>query len=147
MRVSDGEVTLSGTVDDRWQKRLAERVAETVWGVRDVHNRLRISRHPSEGRTGTDEQGRVREGMVVLGADGGEVGRVKEIGRERFLLDRPMARDLYVPLTVVRHVAGDQVVLDVPADRVDDQGWPKPDIVGEVTSPIANAATTVRPQP
>jgi osmotically-inducible protein OsmY len=43
VRVESGEVTLEGTVDDRWEKRLAEDVAEAVPGVRDVHNRLRTS--------------------------------------------------------------------------------------------------------
>lgn len=41
--VDGGEVTLSGQVEDRRQKRLAERVAERVEGVRDVHNRIRIA--------------------------------------------------------------------------------------------------------
>lgn len=39
--VADGEVTLSGTVDDRYQRRRAEDVVERISGVRDVHNRLR----------------------------------------------------------------------------------------------------------
>jgi hypothetical protein len=42
--VDDGEVTLSGDVDDRHAKRLAEDVAEQVPGVRDVHNELK-ARH------------------------------------------------------------------------------------------------------
>lgn len=40
--VSDSEVTLRGTVDSRESKRLADQLANTVTGVRDVHNRLRI---------------------------------------------------------------------------------------------------------
>ncbi len=39
----DGEVTLQGTVHSRQAKRLAEDIAESVSGVRDVHNRLRLS--------------------------------------------------------------------------------------------------------
>ncbi|HEX2833687.1 MAG TPA: BON domain-containing protein [Thermoanaerobaculia bacterium] len=40
--VSNGEVTLQGTVDDRRTKRLAEDVVESVGGVRDVHNHLKV---------------------------------------------------------------------------------------------------------
>lgn len=40
--VTNGEVTLTGTVPHRRMKRLAEDVAESVRGVRDVHNQLRI---------------------------------------------------------------------------------------------------------
>ena len=42
VRVSGGEVTLSGSVDSRWAKRLAEDVAESCTGVRDVMNQLRV---------------------------------------------------------------------------------------------------------
>jgi hypothetical protein len=42
--VEDGEVTLEGSVDSRWSKRLAEDLAAAVRGVWDVHNRLRIPR-------------------------------------------------------------------------------------------------------
>jgi BON domain len=41
--VSNGEVTLEGIVSNRVSKRLAEDVAESVSGVRDVHNRLRVA--------------------------------------------------------------------------------------------------------
>ncbi|HEX2168214.1 MAG TPA: BON domain-containing protein [Longimicrobiales bacterium] len=42
VQVEQGEVTLEGLVDSRIAKRTAEEVAESVSGVRDVHNRLRI---------------------------------------------------------------------------------------------------------
>lgn len=48
VRVEGGEVTLTGTVSDRRAKRLAEDVADTVRGVWDVQNRLRIRREGSE---------------------------------------------------------------------------------------------------
>lgn len=44
VRVSDGEVILEGAVEGRWAKRLAEDIADSVPGVRDVHNRLRVNR-------------------------------------------------------------------------------------------------------
>jgi len=42
VRVSNGEVTLDGTVSDRRQKRLAEDVIEDIPGVKDVSNRLKV---------------------------------------------------------------------------------------------------------
>lgn len=42
VRVENGEVTLEGTVESRSAKRLAEEIADSVSGVRDVHNRLRV---------------------------------------------------------------------------------------------------------
>jgi hypothetical protein len=40
--VRQGKVTLDGTVADRREKRIAREVCESVAGVRDVHNRLKI---------------------------------------------------------------------------------------------------------
>jgi osmotically-inducible protein OsmY len=44
VQVSDGVVTLNGTVPSRDQKRRAEDVAERISGVKDVTNQLRVSR-------------------------------------------------------------------------------------------------------
>ncbi len=49
VRVQDGEVTLSGTVDERRDKRLLEDLAEDVPGVRDVHNQIRVRRERERG--------------------------------------------------------------------------------------------------
>lgn len=49
VEVKGGEVTLSGTVPDREMKWLAEDLAETVPGVREVHNRLKSARRHSHG--------------------------------------------------------------------------------------------------
>ena len=43
VQVQNCEVTLSGTVEDRYFKKLAENIAETVSGVKDVHNQIRIN--------------------------------------------------------------------------------------------------------
>jgi osmotically-inducible protein OsmY len=43
VEVKQGEVTLSGTVTDRDQKRRAEDLSERVSGVKDVINALRIA--------------------------------------------------------------------------------------------------------
>ena len=42
VQVKFGEVTITGTVDDRYSKRMAEEIAENVSGVKDVHNQLRV---------------------------------------------------------------------------------------------------------
>ena len=44
VRVENGEVTLSGSVFDRTDKRRAEDLIENVSGVREVHNNLRVGR-------------------------------------------------------------------------------------------------------
>jgi hypothetical protein len=61
--VAAGEVTLDGTVEDRWTKRRVEDVVDSLPGVRDVHNRLKVapagtgageaitSEMPAKGRT------------------------------------------------------------------------------------------------
>jgi osmotically-inducible protein OsmY len=47
VRVNQGIVTLEGTVHDRREKRLAEDIAESVSGVRDVQNNLKAAQLPS----------------------------------------------------------------------------------------------------
>ena len=55
--VENGEVTLTGTVDSREAKRLAEDIIDSISGVRDIHNRLRIGPAGSEpDAQRTDEQ-------------------------------------------------------------------------------------------
>ena len=48
VRVVNGEVTLSGSVDDRESKRLAEDVVESVFGVRDVNNQIKVYKREME---------------------------------------------------------------------------------------------------
>jgi osmotically-inducible protein OsmY len=52
--VSNGEVTLSGTVDGREAKRRAEDIADRVSGVRHVQNNLRVQQGGQrQGAAGT----------------------------------------------------------------------------------------------
>jgi osmotically-inducible protein OsmY len=51
VEVLNGEVTLTGTVDSRWAKRMAEDIAEDVSGVRNVENRIRYSSRGSYQHT------------------------------------------------------------------------------------------------
>lgn len=47
VNVSSGEVTLTGTVSDRDQKFRVEHIADSVAGVSEVHNQLRVKRENS----------------------------------------------------------------------------------------------------
>jgi hypothetical protein len=53
VRVTAGEVTLTGTIPDRWQKRRLEAMIEGVPGVEDVRNELRVH-HRDEASTDRD---------------------------------------------------------------------------------------------
>jgi hypothetical protein len=82
---------------------------------------------------GADE---IKVGMDVVSVDGQALGRVKEVRGADFLLERPVARDLYVPFASVLATPNrwekfrggptqpSEVVLSVSASHVDDQGWP-----------------------
>lgn len=44
VNVNGATVVLTGSVNDRFAKRRAEDIAESVWGVKDVQNQIRVSR-------------------------------------------------------------------------------------------------------
>jgi osmotically-inducible protein OsmY len=50
VEVQGCEVTLRGTVESRAVKHLAETMAETVPGVKDIHNQLRVSQGQQSGQ-------------------------------------------------------------------------------------------------
>jgi hypothetical protein len=59
VRVRDGEVILTGTVESRWMKRQAEDAVEFVPGVRDVRVELTIPRNTDD--TGELDRGRTKK--------------------------------------------------------------------------------------
>lgn len=64
--VKDCEVTLSGTVNSREDKRRAEDLVEGISGVRDVHNTVRVSTQLSSGteqRGGAEQRSGGTEGQ------------------------------------------------------------------------------------
>src|ERR1700737_2484659 len=83
-------------------------------------------------RLGPDQ---IHVGMEVMSIDGHAVGKVKEVRAEDFLLDRPLARDLYVPFAFVMGaedyggtfrrgpVEETEIVLSVSGSHLDNQGW------------------------
>ena len=77
----------------------------------------------------------IQVGMRVVGRDGEEVGWVKEIRATDILVDRMLARDIYVPLEAIQAITdtsassayNPHVVLMIRGDSVGDMGWPHPD--------------------
>lgn len=70
VRVIEGEVTLTGVVEDRRAKRLAEDLVEDVFGVHDVQNQLKIRHGFLAGLTG--EKADEREVAVTAGRERNE---------------------------------------------------------------------------
>jgi hypothetical protein len=71
----------------------------------------------------------IREGMEVMGSNGEYVGEVKEIREQDFLVDRRMARDVYVPFSAV--AKSDRcIMLNVPSDKMDDADWERAPVMG-----------------
>ncbi|HET7035257.1 MAG TPA: BON domain-containing protein [Thermomicrobiaceae bacterium] len=163
--VEHGEVTLEGSVDSRWAKRQAEQAADSVAGVKDVHNRLQIAPVAEEGwrrglapqplgtisgavepGTGAGRRGgpagarpafagfeggwRLRPGMYVMGADGHQIGTIKGVRGNDFLVDRNLERDVYVPFQAVQSIQGDRVTLGVTDAGVNARNWPRPPLFG-----------------
>ena len=67
---------------------------------------------------------RATGGTQVFGSDGEKVGELKEVGDASFVVDRGALRgEVCVLVERVGEVTGDgRIVLDVPADRVDETG-------------------------
>jgi hypothetical protein len=61
VQAQNGEVTLTGKVEDRHQKRLAEDIAERCSGVNDVHNQLKVDKGFFAKLFGTDEEDKDRD--------------------------------------------------------------------------------------
>lgn len=68
VRVANGEVTLEGTVEDRWMKRMAEDLVEDCPGVKQVNNRIRI--HGNGGERGMSAQTGGSRGQAAGGNTG-----------------------------------------------------------------------------
>jgi hypothetical protein len=67
----------------------------------------------------------LRNGMEVVGSDGNFIGHVKSLAEFYLSIDRAAKPDAYAPFDVVQEVSADKVVLEVPADEVDNMGWSK----------------------
>ena len=125
--VKDGIVTLTGSVDNRREKRIAEDVAESVSGVLDVNNQLSVRNKGQYWGSSVSDRN-VRIGMEVIGRDGEHAGEVKEVRANDFLVDRPMARDVYVPFSACEITHG-RIHLNVLENEIEQQGWEMPELI------------------
>ena len=80
VKVQSGEVTLTGTVEDRQTKRMIEDLVEEISGVNELHNQLRINRgrgmsnvqssQSSQGLSGSSQQPSRGDGQRPQGSPG-----------------------------------------------------------------------------
>lgn len=81
VKVSECEVTLSGTVSDRSDKFRAEQIAESVFGVKDVNNQIKVKKDGGMGRSSSsDEESGSQKSKSSSGsnANGGTSGSQKQ---------------------------------------------------------------------
>ena len=75
VQVSSGEVTLTGQVNSREEKRRAEDVAEAISGVKHVQNNLRVKdKSASTGQTSTTQFGSASSGSTSSSGTSGTSG-------------------------------------------------------------------------
>lgn len=77
---------------------------------------------PSEKRVN------LRKGMEVIGKNGKIIGYVKEIRAADFLVDREMARDVFVPFDALTNVS-ERAEISVSTDEIDNQNWEMSDMM------------------
>lgn len=134
VQVDNGVVTLTGSVPSRREKRMAEDIADSVGGVRDVQNQLRVEHRNRQNQSGQGrgrssanvQGGQIYQGMEVDSSDNRRIGTIKEIRNDTILVDRSVKQDIFIPFNAFS-VQNDRVVLRVSADQVDNQGWRTPE--------------------
>lgn len=84
VKVTNGEVTLTGTVDNREAKRMAEDVAESVSGVTDVQNQIRVVKTVGAARgKDQDEENSARSESGRSGSSSSSSGSDNSKSRNR----------------------------------------------------------------
>ena len=64
--------------------------------------------------------------MIVVGADGDEVGIVRDVRGDLIRVDRMTAGEVYIPLNVVQDNDGSQLRLTIASSDIDSMGWEYP---------------------
>jgi hypothetical protein len=66
----------------------------------------------------------------VFDAFGEPAGRVKDVRDRDFLLGRPLARDVYVPFSVILWPGKRSLRIDVANAELGAMGWERPKLLG-----------------
>jgi hypothetical protein len=88
----------------------------------DYPGRLKISTQVIDMRN-------VEPGFRVVGFDGVDVGTVASCTRDYCQVNTGilgLGSPLYVPMDAIRQTEGNTVYLDIPSDRIPEQGWDRP---------------------
>jgi hypothetical protein len=72
--------------------------------------------------------------MIVITVDGDVVGNIKEVLGTRILVDRDMARDLYVPIDAIAKVEVNRVALNVRRGEMDEVNRGNPPLAGQAAA-------------
>lgn len=75
------------------------------------------------GNSSSGGSAQIEAGMQVVGSDMDNIGRIKEVDNGNFLIEIPLRRNIYVPLSAIRSVTGNQVMLNITADRIYSMNW------------------------
>lgn len=81
VEVKSAEVTLSGIVADRPSKRMAEEVAEGVFGVNDVQNRLRVKRSDDSDAWSSESDADTDKGSQRASSSQSQSGQSPQAGQ------------------------------------------------------------------
>ncbi len=114
------------------QRQVTETVRRQQVEVDEGSRQALASAGTSEARRAYTTPGgqEVRVGSEVFASDGARIGTVKEVRATDLLVDRRLARDIYVPFDAIADIGGERVTLNLPADEVSAKDWTKPALLG-----------------
>lgn len=96
-----------------------------------------------------DEFRRIQPGWKVFGADNEQVGEVDRVEDDYFVISQGwiFTSERFIPMTAVRRVDQEQVVLSVTGGEIDEYGWDSPEAIQSARSqrPQAEPTSDVRP--
>ena len=121
--VEGAEVTLTGEVETRDEKRMAEDVAESIPGVKDVHNKIK-TRRGVFGRMfggGHAKREEIRRGMMVEDKDHRQVGTVREVSDNEITIQREGGDTMTVRFDDTKEVKNERLCLDRKLDELENR--------------------------